>query len=154
MHIYVFYVCEWICRLVWLKSAWPCYICIATRTDSEVVSFTSLKWSILSFICNEINRNKKRLLRDSTAICSYVLICLSGYLCVHCPCVCVWVYVCEPPFVVWRPQCESRAATDLWSRERPLCVSMGPIGHFCTLGSPSSPGRPPDPRSRPGLASL
>ncbi|KAI9533782.1 hypothetical protein NQZ68_019864 [Dissostichus eleginoides] len=47
-----------------------------------------------------------------------------------------------------------RAAADPGSRERPLCVSTGQIGHFCTLGSPSSPGLPPGPRTRPGLASL
>lgn len=73
-------------------------------------------------------------------------------------CVCmstVLVHVCVSlSFVVWCPQCESRAIADLWSTERPLCVSMRPIGHFCTLGSPSSPGRPPDPRTRAGLASL
>ena len=66
----------------------------------------------------------------------------------------VWVGACRHNFCSPTSPVRVLAAVDLCFTERTLCVRMGLIGYFCTLGFPTNPGQGPDARIRPGLTSL
>lgn len=65
------------------------------------------------------------------------------------------ITACFKAYVHWQSMCDTlRRRRPVQHRKASLWVRLGPSGHFFTLGSLSSSGWPPDPRTEPVLASL